>query len=80
MKNGIWEKGGAMKQAISKRKIAAALKQEELGVPLEDIIRELGVSRETYLSWRRGCSGVGNGAGIGEQQPEANIRIPPKRR
>jgi putative transposase len=43
-----------MKQAISKEKVAAALKQEELGVPVEDIIREMGVSLETYLEWRRG--------------------------
>ena len=43
-----------MKQAISLEKVAAALKQEELGVPLEDIIKEMGVSRETYLGWRRG--------------------------
>jgi putative transposase len=42
-----------MKQSISREKVAAALKQEELGVPLEDIIRELGVTRETYLGWRR---------------------------
>lgn len=43
-----------MKQAISMEKVAAALKQEELGVPLEDIIKEMGVSRETYLRWRQG--------------------------
>jgi hypothetical protein len=48
------KKGDAMKQAISLEKVAAALKQEELGVPLEDIIQEMGVSRETYLGWRRG--------------------------
>ena len=42
-----------MKQAISMEKVAAALKQEELGVPLEDIIKEMGVSRETYLRWRQ---------------------------
>jgi hypothetical protein len=48
------KKGDAMKQAISMEKIAAALKQEELGVPLEDIIKEMGVSRDMYLSWRAG--------------------------
>ncbi|HWZ46759.1 MAG TPA: hypothetical protein VNX00_00890 [Herbaspirillum sp.] len=48
------KKGDAMKQAISMEKVAAALKQEELGVPLEDIIKEMGVSRETYLRWRQG--------------------------
>ena len=70
-----------MKHAISKRKIAAALKQEELGVPVEDIIRELGVSRETYLSWRRGYHGAADGAAMpaGEQPPDSNIRIPRER-
>ena len=43
-----------MKQVISMEKVAAALKQEELGVPLEDIIKEMGVSREMYLRWRKG--------------------------
>lgn len=42
---------------ISNEKAAAALKQEELGVPMEDIVRDMGVSRETYLRWRRGYRG-----------------------
>jgi putative transposase len=66
-----------MKQAISKEKAAAALKQEELGVPLDDIIREMGVSRETYLGWRRGYCGIAASAGMPtvEQPPDSNIHI-----
>jgi hypothetical protein len=61
-----------MKQAISREKVAAALKQEELGVPVEDIIREMGVSLETYLDWRRGFDAT---ADLG-QIPDANIKAP----
>ncbi|HEY4318757.1 MAG TPA: hypothetical protein VGN04_14250 [Herbaspirillum sp.] len=61
-----------MKQAISKEKVAAALKQEELGVPVEDIIREMGVSRETYMSWRLSYFGIAASAGMLEmpRKPE----------
>ena len=61
---------------ISKEKAAAALKQEELGVPLEDIIRDMGVSRETYLDWRRSYRGIGADTPAAEQPPDRNIQIP----
>ncbi|RXZ36871.1 hypothetical protein D9O50_10495 [Oxalobacteraceae bacterium CAVE-383] len=63
-----------IKREISKDKVAAALKQEELGVPLEDIIREMGVTRETYLGWRRDFSRAA--APAGGQPPDCNIKIP----
>jgi putative transposase len=59
-----------MKQAISREKVAAALKQEELGVPVEDIIREMGVSLETYLDWRRSFDATADMS----QFPESNIK------
>ena len=65
-------------KSISREKAAAALKQEELGVPLEDIIRELGISREAYLSWRRGYRGAAGNAAppAAGQLPDRSIDIP----
>ncbi|MES2027058.1 MAG: transposase [Pseudomonadota bacterium] len=46
-------KGHAMKKAITSDQIAAALKQEELGMPLKDVIRQAGVSEHTFLDWKK---------------------------
>lgn len=42
-----------MKRAITTDQIAAALKQEELGMPLEDVIQGAGVSEHTFLNWKK---------------------------
>lgn len=42
-----------MKKTITSDQIAAALKQEELGIPLEDVIRQAGVSEQTFLNWKK---------------------------
>ncbi|MFC5474865.1 transposase [Paraherbaspirillum soli] len=33
--------------------IAAALKQEELGMPLADVLRQAGISERTFLNWKK---------------------------
>lgn len=42
-----------MKRTSTSDQIAAALKQEELGMPLEDVIRQAGVSEHTFLNWKK---------------------------
>jgi putative transposase len=42
-----------MKRTTTSDQIAAALKQEELGMPLEDVIRQAGVSEHTFLNWKK---------------------------
>jgi putative transposase len=42
-----------MKRNATSDQIAAALKQEELGMPLEDVIRQAGVSEKTFLGWKK---------------------------
>lgn len=42
-----------MKRTITSEQIAAALKQEELGIPLEDVLRQAGVSEQTFLDWKK---------------------------
>ncbi|AMP05803.1 transposase [Collimonas pratensis] len=38
--------------------IAAALKQEELGMPLADVIKQAGVTERTFLEWKRKYGGM----------------------
>ncbi|RBA23492.1 transposase [Herminiimonas fonticola] len=47
-----------MKRTTTSDQIAAALKQEELGMPLEDVIRQAGVSEHTFLSWKKRYSAL----------------------
>ncbi len=42
-----------MKRNSTSSQIAAALKQEELGMPLEDVIQQAGVSEKTFLRWKK---------------------------
>lgn len=42
-----------MKHTVSSEKIAMALKQEELGMPVADIVGALGVSEETFYVWKK---------------------------
>lgn len=48
----------AMKRTTTSDQIAAALKQEELGMPLEDVIRQAGVSEHTFLNWKKRYSAL----------------------
>jgi len=38
--------------------IAAALKQEELGMPLADVIKQAGITERTFLNWKRQYGGL----------------------
>jgi putative transposase len=42
----------------SSDQIAAALKQEELGMPLADVIRQAGISERTFLNWKKQYNGL----------------------
>jgi len=43
---------------FSSDQIAAALKQEELGMPLVDVIRQAGITERTFLNWKKQYSGL----------------------
>ncbi|MET3108510.1 putative transposase [Oxalobacteraceae bacterium GrIS 2.11] len=48
-----------MKQnLVLTERIAAALKQEELGVPVSDIIRQAGITKRTFLRWKNQFGGL----------------------
>ena len=43
-----------MKKRYSTEQIVAALKQVELGLPVADLTRQLGITEQTYYRWSAG--------------------------
>lgn len=44
---------------FTEQQIACALKQQELGVAVEEICRKLGISDATFYNWKKKYSGLG---------------------
>ena len=44
---------------FTEQQIAFALKQQELGVAVEEICRKLGISDATFYNWKKKFSGLG---------------------
>ena len=42
----------------STEQIVAALKQAEMGLPVADLVRQLGISEQTYYRWKRKFAGL----------------------
>ncbi|WP_245637235.1 transposase, partial [Burkholderia singularis] len=42
----------------SVEQIVAALKQAELGMPVADLVRQLGISEQTYYRWKKQYAGL----------------------
>ena len=47
------------KSRFSESQIVAALKSQEQGRDVNDIIRELGINRNTFYNWKKKYSGLG---------------------
>ena len=47
------------KSRVTEAQIVEILKEGEAGVPINDVIREHGISRPTYFNWRAKYGGVG---------------------
>ena len=43
---------------FSTEQIGAALKQVGLGLPIADLIRQLGISEQTYYRWKKSYAGL----------------------
>ena len=43
----------------TEEQIAFALKQQEVGTPVEEICRKLGISDATFYKWKKKYSGLG---------------------
>lgn len=46
------------KQRFSVEQIVAVLKQAELGLPVADLIRQVGISEQTFYRWKRQYAGL----------------------
>ncbi len=46
------------RKRFSTEQIVAALKQVELGLPVVDLIRQLGISEQTYYRWKKSYAGL----------------------
>jgi putative transposase len=47
------------KSNYTEEQIAFALRQEEAGTPVADILRKLGVSEATFYRWKKKFGGLG---------------------
>lgn len=46
------------KKRYSTEQIVAALKQAEIGLPVSDLIRQLGITEQTYYRWKKKFGGL----------------------
>jgi putative transposase len=46
------------KQRFSVEQIVSVLKQAELGIPVADLIRRVGITEQTYYRWKRQYAGL----------------------
>jgi putative transposase len=44
---------------FTEEQIAFALKQQELGVAVDEICRKMGIAQATFFSWKKKYSGLG---------------------
>jgi len=42
-----------MKKRFSVEQIVAVLKQAELGLPVADLVRKIGISEQTFYRWKK---------------------------
>ena len=47
------------KSRFSEEEIALALRQSEAGTPIEEIVRKLGISAQTFYRWKEKYAGMG---------------------
>jgi putative transposase len=46
------------KKRFSVEQIVAVLKQAELGMPVADLIRQIGISEQTFYHWKKQYAGM----------------------
>ena len=46
------------RKRFSVEQIVSILKQAELGMPVAEVIRRVGVSEQTFYRWKKQCSGM----------------------
>jgi putative transposase len=51
------------RKRFSVEQIVAVLKQAEIGVPVAELIRQVGISEQTLYRWKKAVQGAGNRPG-----------------
>jgi putative transposase len=46
------------RKRFSVEQIVAVLKQAELGMPVADVVRQVGISEQTYYRWKKQYAGL----------------------
>lgn len=46
------------KQRFSTEQIVSVLKQAEMGLPVKDLIRQVGITEQTFYRWKRQYGGL----------------------
>jgi putative transposase len=47
-----------MKKRFTESQIVAAIKKQEMGIPVKDICREIGISDATFYNWKSKYGGM----------------------
>jgi len=55
----FWRQG-MKKSRFTEEQIAFALKQNELGVSVEEVSRKMGISEATFYNWKQKYGGLGS--------------------
>ncbi|UJR61753.1 transposase [Dickeya zeae] len=64
------------KSRFTEEQIVFALKQAELGTPVPEVCRELGISDATFYTWRKKYGGISPSELKHMRQPEEeNLRL-----
>jgi putative transposase len=48
-----------MKKRFSEEQIAFVLRQAETGIPIQEIIRKVGITEQTFYRWKKKYGGLG---------------------
>ena len=48
-----------MKKKFTEEQIGYALKQAEMGTPVVEVIRKMGITEQTYYRWKKKYGGLG---------------------
>ena len=49
----------AIKKRFSEEQVAFALRQAETGISVQEVIRKMGISKQTFYRWKKKCGGLG---------------------
>ena len=64
------------RKRFSVEQIVSVLKQAELGLPMADLIRQVGISEQTFYRWKRQYAGLeSDQVREFKQMTEENVRL-----